>query len=82
MACENLCPCLIPKALEFRRYIAISPSLSADRNIIVNLPTEFVHFNVNILKVFEFVKSITGLNGDVEVAELSVYGAYPRSDVC
>jgi hypothetical protein len=37
---------------------------------------------VNILKVFEYVKSMAGLNGDAEVAELGVYGAYPRSDDC
>jgi len=35
---------------------------------------------VNILKVFEFVKSIAGLSGDAEVAELDVYGAYTRGD--
>ena len=61
------------------RCLVVSPSLLGGRELVVDLPIEFVVSNINILNVFERVKSVIGLSR-ADVVELGVYSASPRDD--
>jgi hypothetical protein len=67
------------EAFGSRRCLIVSPTLLADREAVVDLPTELVVSNTNILNVFEHVKSVIGLSS-ANVVELGVYSASPRDD--
>jgi len=62
-----------------RRCLVVSPSLLGGREVVVDLPNEFVVSNINILNVFEHVKSIIGLS-HADIVELGVYSASPSDD--
>ena len=62
-----------------RRCLVVSPSLLGGREVVVDLPSELVVINTNILNVFEHVKSVIGLSR-ADVVELGVYSASPRDD--
>lgn len=47
---------------ELNRCLVVSPNLLGGREVVIDLPTELVVNNANILKVFEHAKSATGLS--------------------